>query len=297
MKIERILWAYDGSKESLEALNYAVFLAKIFGSEITGVYVSVMHIMSMYINYPHAESEIFYSLMEKAEKDREARLNSIEAELAKQGLRFKGIALKGDPTKDIVQLASNDKSDLIIMGKRGHGLIDRLLIGSTTLRVLKESHIPVLAVKKRDEKDAAEIKNILVPLDISEKEDSALEYAIELANTLNANLSVLHIVRLESFDFEIPYNLLENLIPYASAELEKRVEKLKLKVGIKSEIKTEAIHGLNTALSIANYASSKNIDLIVINTHGRKGIKRLILGSVTEKVIQESHCSVLALKP
>lgn len=297
MKIEKILWAYDGSKESLEALNYAVFLAKIFGSEITGVYVSVMHIMSMYINYPHAESEIFYSMMEKAEKDRQARLNSIEAELANQGLRFKGMVLKGDPAKDIVGLASDEKSDLIVMGKRGHGLIDRMLIGSTTLRVLKESHIPVLAVKKRNEKETVEIKNILVPLDISEKDDSALEYAIELANTLNANLSVLHIVRLESFDFEIPYNLLENLIPYASAELKKRVEKLKIKLGVRSEIKTEAIHGLNTALSIANYASSNNIDLTVTNTHGRKGIKRLILGSVTEKVIQESHCSVLALKP
>ncbi|MGE5443086.1 MAG: universal stress protein, partial [Ignavibacteriales bacterium] len=45
------------------------------------------------------------------------------------------------------------------------------------------------------------------------------------------------------------------------------------------------------------YATSKNADLIVINTHGRKGIKRLILGSVAEKVIQESHCPVLALKP
>jgi nucleotide-binding universal stress UspA family protein len=252
----------------------------------------------MYINYPHAESEIFYSMMEKAEKDRQARLSSIEADLANQGLRFKGMVLKGDPAKDIVGLASDEKSDLIVMGKRGHGLIDRMLIGSTTLRVLKESHIPVLAVKKRrNEKETVEIKNFLVPLDISENDDSAFEYAIELANTLNANLSILYIVRLDSFDFEIPYNLLENLIPYASAELEKRVEKLKTKLGIRSEIKTEAIHGLNTALSIVNYASSNNIDLIVTNTHGRKGIKRLILGSVTEKVIQESHCSVLALKP
>jgi nucleotide-binding universal stress UspA family protein len=297
MKIQKILWAYDGSNESQEALKYAVFLAKKFGSEITGVYISMMHMMSMYINYPHAESEIFYGLMEKAEKNRQARLNSIESELATEGLRFKGKVLKGDPSKDIVGAASDDKSDLIVMGKRGHGLIDRMLVGSTTLRVLRESDIPVLAVKKRDEKDTVEINNILVPLDISEKQDSALNYAIELANMINANISVVYVVRLESYDFEIPYNLLENMIPFASGELSKRVQEAKLKLGIKSEIKTEVIQGLSPALSIVNHASNKDIDLIVISTHGRKGIKRLILGSVTEKVIQESHCSVLALKP
>jgi nucleotide-binding universal stress UspA family protein len=63
------------------------------------------------------------------------------------------------------------------------------------------------------------------------------------------------------------------------------------------EIKTEAINGLNPAISIADYASRNGIDLVVINTHGRKGIKRFILGSVTEKVIQESPCPVLVLRP
>jgi len=297
MKIQKILWAYDGSKESDEALKYAVFLAKKFGSEITGVYVSVMPIMSMYLNYPHFESELFFSLMEQAEKHHKSKLNSIENELASQGLRFNGRVIKGEPAKDIVEIARGEKSDLIVMGKRGLGLIDRVLIGSTTLKVLRKSDIPVLSVKKRDEKSTVEIKNILVPYDISEKIDSALNYAINLGEEASANISVVYVVRLESYDFEIPYNLLENLTMFASNELAKRVEEIKLKLGIKSEIKTEVIQGLNPALSIVNHASSKNTDLIVINTHGRKGIKRLILGSVTEKVIQESHCSVLALKP
>ena len=80
MKIQKILWAYDGSKESDEALKYAVFLAKKFGSGITGVYVSVMPIMSMYLNYPHFESELFFSLMEQAEKHYKAKLTSIKNE-------------------------------------------------------------------------------------------------------------------------------------------------------------------------------------------------------------------------
>ena len=174
MKIQMILWAYDGSKESDEALNYSVFLAKKFGSEITGVYVSVMPILSMYLSYPYFESELFFSLMEQAEKHYKEKLASIESDLASQGLRFNGRVVKGEPGKDIVEIARNEKSDLIVMGKRGLGLIDRVLIGSTTLKVLRESDIPVLSVKKRDEKSTVEIKNILVPYDISEKNDSAL---------------------------------------------------------------------------------------------------------------------------
>jgi nucleotide-binding universal stress UspA family protein len=297
MKIEKVLLAYDGSNESEEALAYAVFLSKKFGSEITGVYVSMIDTMPMYLNYPYAESSIFFSLMEQTEKNRKAKLSSIESVLAKQGISFKGRVLRGEPGREIVDLAHADKTDLIVIGKRGHGLIDRLLIGSTALKVLRESDIPVLAVKKREEKDTVQIKKLLVPVDISEKTDSALNYAIRLGEELNATISVVFVVKLESYDFEIPYKLLENLIPFASSELAKQVEEIKLNLGVKSEIKTEVIQGLNTPLSIVNYASSNDIDLIILNTHGRKGIKRLILGSVAEKVIQESHCSVLALKP
>jgi len=81
------------------------------------------------------------------------------------------------------------------------------------------------------------------------------------------------------------------------------VEEIKLKraavdKGVaRLEISTEVIHGINPAVSLVDYASSNDIDLIVINTHGRKGAKRLFLGSVTEKVIQESPCPVLAIKP
>jgi nucleotide-binding universal stress UspA family protein len=57
------------------------------------------------------------------------------------------------------------------------------------------------------------------------------------------------------------------------------------------------IQGTTPSVAIVDYANSRNIDLIVINTHGRKGIKKLVLGSIAEKVIQESRCAVLALKP
>ncbi len=63
------------------------------------------------------------------------------------------------------------------------------------------------------------------------------------------------------------------------------------------KISHEVIHGMTEASSINRYAQKSNSDLIVIHTHGRAGIKRILLGSVAERVISGSPCSVLALRP
>ncbi|MFQ5788468.1 MAG: universal stress protein, partial [Thermodesulfobacteriota bacterium] len=64
----------------------------------------------------------------------------------------------------------------------------------------------------------------------------------------------------------------------------------------KIDFSVEASYGLSEGISIADYANSNKFDLIVMHTHGRKGIKKHILGSVTEQVIQQARCSVLAIR-
>jgi nucleotide-binding universal stress UspA family protein len=304
-EIKKIIWATDGSKESDQALNYARFFAQRFGSEIIGVHVIEMpeRLIYQYLTDPQSEH---YGWLKKAEDDYAAKLAAIADDLTDEGLSFRGEILKGEPYKEIVKFASNAKASLIVLGKRGLGLIDRVLIGSTTLRVLRESNIPVLTVRKRDEKGAVNISNILVPLNIDEKVDSAINCAIDLAERIEANISAMYVFKLSIYDYSdygIHSSVMEVLMNDSSKELEKRIEEIKLrrgsrKKGVKKlEISTEMIQRLNPSVAIVDYASSKNMDLIVINTHRRKGVKRFILGSVTEKVVQESLCAVLTLKP
>jgi nucleotide-binding universal stress UspA family protein len=63
------------------------------------------------------------------------------------------------------------------------------------------------------------------------------------------------------------------------------------------KVATEVIHGMSEAVTISNYARKNNIDLIAIHTHGRSGITKFLLGSVTERVLSSSKCSVLAMRP
>jgi nucleotide-binding universal stress UspA family protein len=301
-EIKKIIWATDGSKESEEALNYARFFAQRFNSEIIGIHVIPTHERLLYDYSRDPDSEL-YRWLERVAENYKARFASTANKLDIQGIHFRGEVLIGEPNKEILRSTRHEKADLIVMGARGHGLIDRMLTGSTTLKVLRESTVPVVAVKKKNEEGTIDIRNILVPLDATENVNSALKYAIDLAEKISASISVVYVFSLGIYDYGVPPSVVENLVKPAPNELLKRVEDVKLNRGIrqggvtKLEINAEVIEGINPSVAIVEYASNKKSDLIVINTHGRKGIKKFILGSVTEKVIQESPCSVLALKP
>jgi nucleotide-binding universal stress UspA family protein len=308
-EIKKIIWASDGSDESEEALNYAIFLARSFRSEITGVYVIEMHPRLLYDYARDPDSELYGWVEQTAENQKERLISEAEI-LGIQGITFRTAVSIGDPSEEIVKLARRKKADLIVLGVRGLGLIDRMLVGSTTLKVLRKSRIPVLAVRKRGNGSAIGIHNVLVPLDVYEKEDSALDLAVDLCQVLNANITVLYAYKLFSYPAGGPgetpgrmNDLSEDMLKFVSTELSARVgrQRQRLKSGgaqaVEPGISTALIEGTNPALSIVEYAKNKNADLIVINTHGRKGIKKFLMGSVTEKVIQEAPCPVLALKP
>lgn len=306
-EIKKIIWATDGSKDSEEALNYARFFAQRFDSEIIGIHVIPIHERLLY-DYSRDPDNELYRWVEKAAENHKAKLALIVNDLATHGLQFRGEVLIGEPYKEIIRFSRGVKADLVVMGTRGQGLIDRMLIGSTTLKVLRESRVPVLAVKRRYKEGAVEIRNILVPLDVNEKADSALNFAIDLGEKINVQISVLYVLYTSDYKLYNSYNetlhkVVEDLIKRYSEDLAKRVKEAKAKREILNkestelEINTEIIQGINPSMGIVEYANSKNTDLIVINTHGTKGIKRVILGSVTEKVIQESPWAVLALRP
>jgi len=310
MDIRKILWASDGSKESEEALRYVALFASKYNSEIIGLNV-IQPVNLVGLKVPSEVKKELFSIQTGLEKKEYERMNRSLEQLKLKDIKWDICVETGVPHEEILRVAEEEKVGLIVMGKRGLGLIDRMLIGSTALKVLRNSKVPVLAVKDGDGKGPVEIRRILVPIDIFEKLDSALNYAMDVAERINATIAVVYILRLDAYAYEIPssvlaedlMSVLEYLVRLSSDRLSKRVEEIKLKraavdKGVaRLEISTEVIHGINPAVSLVDYASSNDIDLIVINTHGRKGAKRLFLGSVTEKVIQESPCPVLAIKP
>jgi universal stress protein A len=142
------------------------------------------------------------------------------------------------------------------------------------------------------------ITRILVPTDFSETSDAALDYAYALACRLDASLHLLHVIDDPVADGLSPdacivegpalrTALLENArdcLAHRAARDEPRVP-----------VQTEVVFG-HGSRTIAEYATDRSIDLIVMGTHGRTGVAHVLLGSVAERVVRTAPCPVLTVR-
>jgi nucleotide-binding universal stress UspA family protein len=142
------------------------------------------------------------------------------------------------------------------------------------------------------------IKNVLVATDFSEPAEAALNYGRELARTFEATLHVLHVADDVTFPYGVEgYN---GILPEFQEDVEKAARK-QLDGLITAEDRT-ALHAkaavvtaVAKAAAIVGYASQQQIDLIVMGTHGRGGVTRLLMGSVAERVVRTATCPVLTV--
>jgi nucleotide-binding universal stress UspA family protein len=135
------------------------------------------------------------------------------------------------------------------------------------------------------------IKRILVPTDFSETSDAALKYGIELARTFGARLYLLHVPGETGVNFEADFPMVE----FENATR----ERLDTLVSPRDMIKLRPEYALRLGTpsdEIVRYADSRDIDLIVMGTHGRSGVAHMVMGSVAEKVVRAAPCPVLTVR-
>jgi nucleotide-binding universal stress UspA family protein len=144
------------------------------------------------------------------------------------------------------------------------------------------------------------LRRILVPTDFSVHADAALAYAMELAQPFNAAIYLLHVVEnplaagvwsSEIYTAEIA-GLQINLVRDAEQRLRESIPVIAgTRAGFASEVRTG-----NAADEIVQVARERLIDLIVMGTHGRSALPRMIMGSVAERVTRAAPCPVLTLR-
>jgi len=132
---------------------------------------------------------------------------------------------------------------------------------------------------------------ILCPVDFDPNSIAALDIACELAQERKATVEVLHVVPIPlGPEVAIPFDKLERM---ARARLERLArQKINPKLRYTIHVKTG-----DPAGEVIHLANQTDADLIVMATHGRRGLRRLMLGSVAERVVREAHCPVLTIKP
>ncbi len=203
----------------------------------------------------------------------------------------------GSPPERLVAYAEGHDVDLVVMGTHGRRGIRRLMLGSVTEEVLRTAPCPVLTVRGDDESDPRSgVRRILAPVDFSDAAESAVRHAGELAETYDADLHLLHVVEEvtypSAYGVDPPFSSPDEVVGRVENTLGKQVRK---EIG-NGRVRVSATVGY-APWTILDFVEANDVDLIVIATHGRSGLDRVLLGSVAERVLRRSPVPVFLVRP
>jgi nucleotide-binding universal stress UspA family protein len=282
---DRILLPTDGSDPADAAADAAIAFAKRFDATL-----DVLHVLELGELPPGVEDE---GADEFAQQGEEAT-NEVVDRASEAGLEATASVIEGggQTHEAILEYVADNEIDCIVMGTSGRSGLDRLVLGSVAERTLRESPVPVLTVHEETAFDP-EFESILLPTDGSECAQLAAEHAIEFAEETGAALHIIHVVDLGMLWGDSATGaVLEALEEAGQRALDQVIERTE-----SADVSTVEATVLNGTPheAIETYAQEHDVDCIVMGSHGRTGVDRLLLGSVTERVVRTTDVPVLSL--
>jgi nucleotide-binding universal stress UspA family protein len=286
-KIEKLLLSTDGSEYSEGAVREAVKLAKLTSAILT--------VIAVIETNPEYEA-LAPDRVDKADTKTREYLDTVKKMASLDGVECETLAFHSENIfRTIVEEAEKRNVDMIVMGRRGRTGLKRLLMGSVTAKVIGHSPCDVLVVPK-----AAEIgcRKILVATDGSKYSLAAASEAIGIAKRCGAFLYVVSALPSESSPFDIVHSeMLKGPIEqYELREAEKNVKDVMLIAEQEGIPARTIVESGPPYKAILEAAEKEKIDLIIMGSHGRTGMERLLMGSVAERVVGHAACAVLIVK-
>lgn len=142
------------------------------------------------------------------------------------------------------------------------------------------------------------ITKVLFPTDFSEDAQYAFSYAVDMVTTHQAELHLVHVIYdiIDATGLHVPHTSVDTLYQELQQSAEKQLAQFGLDQRKKLDrVTTSVLRGVPYEV-LLNYAQEKGIDLIVIGTHGRKGLDRMIFGSTAARIVRNSLCPVLTVR-
>lgn len=281
-----ILVGFDDSISSKAALTEASHWAKKHGGKIILVHA---------VFFDTEEFGIAPEQLEKRLKIGEKIcVQSKDMITSEFGIEAQYLLCEGEPPEVIADIAKGKKADLIVLGTYGRRGLNRLLMGSVTSQVIVNAPIDVLVVKKPCSECKGEYRSILVPFDGSEFSKKAIIRACQLSKVDAGEITALYVIPRyeEMIDFFRTDSIKKSLYQEANKIINGAVS-LASTQGI--AIKKEIVEGAADE-KIVEIGKKLNKDLIVMGSHGYRGVNKAILGSTAERVIVNASCPVLVVK-
>lgn len=276
---KRILTPTDFSPSAERAVRSAEFLARQGGARL-----DLLHVIQLPAPSYLGRLGLDRDLRDTWITGARAELDTLVRGVAASGVEVEAIVREGKPWREILDVARERETDLICLGNSGHSALERLLLGSTAENVVRRSDVPVLIVRDRPLTD---VRRILVPVDFDPGTKIAVRFA--LATFPLAETSALHVVApLPPAD-----PVVGPLVPDLAA-IRKKIRALLDRMGARGVPESVRLMA-DPAAAVLEAARQTGVDLLILTTHGRRGVARAMLGSVAEKIVRHADRPVLVL--
>ena len=312
---QRILVPFDGSARAARAIPVAARIARATGGSL--VLLTVLPSLEAL-----AWSEVAFYPPEAQSKEHEraeVELRRVAEDATLRGIPTVQEVLEGNPATTILDVAQERHIDLIVMGSHGRTGIMRWALGSVAQKVARQSPAPVLILRDganelSDEQPRIRPMRVMIALDGSALAEQALQPAAELSAALSAPFpGAIHLVRVLPFSNDFEYGQ-DDALTRARREdvqeaqtylrdLQTRLLKEKPDLYVMTSL-AMSMDIAQTLLSIAETGEGEGMnaitstsDLIALATHGRSGLARWVMGSVTERILGATTLPLLIIRP
>jgi nucleotide-binding universal stress UspA family protein len=276
--LDRIIVPLDGSSTAEAVLPEVRRILRRADSEILLVRSEFPMVVDV---YPRIA-------LDRALGEAKSYLQDIADRLSEQGVRTKTLVDSGPAADAVLRMARQEKATLIALSTHGRTGAARVLLGSVAEEILRETVVPVFAVRTSvagsadtapaDERRA--VRNVLLPLDRSERALRALEPAAEFCRLFGARLLLLHV--LES----------DEDLNSAQAYL----QAVETRAGLEGLVVTSLVETGDVDEEILDVARFHDVDLIAMASHGRRGLSRMVTGGVAEGVLRKAFVPVIVVR-
>src|ERR1700756_164333 len=290
MQLKSILCPIDFSEFSATAYQHALSLAEYYKARLVA-----LHVVEIW-KYPFADyagQEADYGKFSKMMSEGgEMQLHRFTQQYSAGRLQPELVVDQGNAPRCILSFAQRENIEGIVMGTHGRSGFDRLVLGSSTDRVIRKAACPVLvvsnAVQKAVERPDSHhrLSRIIYCTDFSHNSEQARGYAISLAAEYNAELALFHVA-------ENPPDVskAEAIVAARTQELDKLVSETEREsLNVRSAVRFGKPYE-----EIVRYANDVRADLIIMTARGGDAVDRAVFGSTTYRVIQLGPCPVLAI--
>ena len=302
----RILVPLDGSKLAEQVLPYVRLLA--------GAYKIPIGLLNVFEPVPPGfadpghglfESQITGSFHDQAID----YLGGVVTTLKDTGVTISCAAHEGNPADQIINEAQKTPNTLIAMVTHGRSGVGRWVLGSVTDKVLHATSDPLLITRAREEDTASSVvslKNIVVPLDGSPLAEQVLPHVEPLAKALGLNVVLVRVSPSSQeyyryMDQQMVVTVNTSRIEEYAKEADNEATgyllqvKERLTQGGVSSVDQRLVHG-NPANAILDTLEDIPDSLVALTTHGRSGVGRWVLGSITDRLVRHSGHPVLVVR-